>query len=335
MVTNLHWLRVAALAGSLAAVVASMSAVAAVERGGAAQSPGEAFSAWSPATSLETTAPFAHVSINTPALEGCPATSVDGRYLLFASNRGGAATGLDILISSRAQADEPWGSPASLAAPINTAANEFCPTPMPDGQTLLFVSTRPGGCGGGDIYFSTWMGGTQWSEPVNLGCEINSAGEEASPFLIIRDPNRWELYFSSTRAGGVLLEPAGQPVGDSDIYVSEIQPSGVFGRPSLVAGVNSEFDDSRPNVRGDDREIFFDSNRPGSAGIDIWSAVREQVSQAWTTPANVASVNSPANETRAYLSGDATILYLGSTRSDAEGASDLYLAKRTRVAGPR
>ena len=289
------------------------------------------FGAWSAASSLEAIAPFAHSALNTAALEGCPAVSVDGRYLFLASNRPGSA-GLDLWVSQRGQPNDPWGAPSNLGPAVNTPANEFCPTPLPDGRTLLFVSTRPGGCGGGDIYYTTWLGGNSFTEPVNLGCEMNSPGEEASPFLVMQDPARWELYFSSTRAGGILQETEGALVGDSDIYVVDIQPNGVIGRPSLVPGINTTFDDSRPNVRSDGGEIFFDSNRPGSQGVDIWTSVREQGAQSWNLPTNVVNVNSPGNETRAFLSSDGTTLYLGSTRSDAEGSSDLYMATRVRLA---
>jgi Tol biopolymer transport system component len=248
----------------------------------------------------------------------------------MATNRGGAATGLDIWVSLRSGTNQPWGAPIALAAPVNTAANEFCPTPLPDGRTLLFVSNKPGGCGGGDIYYTSWLGGNSFSEPVNLGCHVNSAAEEASPSLVILEPTRWQLYFSSTRAGGVLLEPQGEIAGDSDIYVVEIGATGFVGPPSLVPGVNTTFDDFRPNVRSDGREIVFDSNRPGSQGLDIWTSARELTAQAWNAPTNVASVNSTANETRPFFSGDGASLYLGSTRSDSEGSADLYVATRTR-----
>jgi hypothetical protein len=293
----------------------------------------ETFGVWSAATSLESTSPFAHATVNTTAQEGCPAISVDGRYLFLATNRGGVATGLDIWVSQRASASEPWGAPSRLGAPVNTPANEFCPTPMPDGRTLLFVSNKPGGCGGGDIYYTTWLGGSTFTEPVNLGCDINSPGEEASPLLVINDPARWQLYFSSTRAGGVLQEAQGELVGDSDIYVVEAGPNGWLGRPALAPGVSTAFDDSRPNVRSDGREMFFDSNRPGSQGVDIWTSVRDSTSQPWAAPTNVSSVNTTGNETRPFLSSDGTTLYLGSTRSDSEGLGDLYVATRVRAGG--
>jgi hypothetical protein len=202
---------------------------------------------------------------------------------------------------------------------------------MADGRTLLFVSTKPGGCGGGDIYYTIWLGGSMFTDPVNLGCDVNSPGEEASPFLVVRDSTSWELYFSSTRAGGVLQEPQGERVGDSDIYVSDVRPNGLIGRPSLVPGVNTVFDDFRPNLRSDGNEMFFDSNRPGSQGLDIWTSTRQLGS--WTVPINVTNVNTAGNDTRAYLSSDGTTLYLGSTRADSEGSGDLYVASRPRLGG--
>jgi hypothetical protein len=291
------------------------------------------FGPWSSAGSLESTPPFAHPSLNTTFQDGCPAPSADGRYLLLATNRGGPSAGLDIWISQRGSANDPWGAPVALPPPVNTPANEFCPTPAPDGRTLLFVSTRPGGCGGGDIYYTTWLGGNDFTEPVNLGCGVNSAGEEASPFLVADASGRWHLYFSSTRAGGVLQEAQGAVTGDSDIYMIEGGPNGFTSALSLVPAINTVFDDTRPNLSSDGREIFFDSNRPGSQGIDIWTSQRESIAHAFSEPVNVASVNSPANETRAYLGSDGTTLYLGSTRSDSEGSGDLYVARRVRLGG--
>jgi len=291
----------------------------------------KAFSDWSAAVSLEATFPYADASLNTAAQEGCPAVSADGLTLYMASNRGGASQGLDIWVSRRDHPNDSWGSPENLGAPINTAANEFCPTPLADGHTLLFVSTKPGGCGGSDIYASYRSGANTWAPPVHFGCDINSAGDEASPFLVADVGHRLELYFSSTRAGGFSEDALGAVTGDSDIYVSEVR-FGVLHRPRLVEGVNSVADDSRPNVRADGEEMFFDSNRQGSLGVDIWTSTRKHRQSGWGDPTVVANVNSTGNETRPFLSADAKTLYLGSTRSiDSEGAGDLYSASRVSL----
>ena len=72
----------------------------------------------------------------------------------MASNRPGGRGGLDIWAAHRDSADDPFDAPVNLGPPINTAADEFCPTPLINGKTLLFVSTKAGGCGGSDIYIA-------------------------------------------------------------------------------------------------------------------------------------------------------------------------------------
>lgn len=79
------------------------------------------------------------------------------------------------------------------------------------------------------------------------------------------------LYFSSNRGGS------------HDIY-----RSGGFAAPIAVAEINTSFDEFRPNVRKDGREIAFDSNRPGGLGAtDISAAVRSSVDESWSAPENL------------------------------------------------
>src|SRR6266536_6056230 len=120
---------------------------------GAAVTLGMNFDGWQPAVSVESVS-GTDPNFNTAFQDGCPAPSPDGRSIYMASNRPGGLGGLDIWVSRRGSADDPWGEPENLGAPINTAADEFCPTPLRDNHTLLFVSTKAGGCGGADIYSS-------------------------------------------------------------------------------------------------------------------------------------------------------------------------------------
>lgn len=272
------------------------------------------FGPWQPAQNLE--AVGGDDNLNTAALEGCPSISRDGLRLFFASNRAGGYGGLDIYISTRASVDDPWGAPVNAGAPINTSGDEFCPTPRRDGHGLLFVSTRAGGCGGSDIYSTRWHPLHGWAEPVNLGCDVNSAADEASPF-----PVGDEFYFSSTRSG------------TSKIYVAPIGDDGSIGEPVLAPGLNSSASDARPNLRRDGLEIFFDSTRAGGCGgADLWTSTRVSTSDPWTTPTDLGcDVNSSANDLRASLSWDGTHLYFGSNRSGGEGNLDLYVTTRART----
>jgi Tol biopolymer transport system component len=272
---------------------------------------------WSPAVNVEAI-PGTGSSLNSASLEGCPFVAQRGDVLYFASDRAGGAVGLDIWYSLQA-ADGTWGNPTNFAA-VNSSVDDFCPMAHRNGRTFLFVSTRAGGCGGGDIYMARLHQTKGWSAPTNLGCSVNSAAGEASPSL-----TDTELYFSSNRAGGI---------GGSDIYVSLIDGAS-FGAAVLALGVNTAQDDFRPNVRRDGLEIVFDSNRPGGlGGLDIWTATRTSTSGGWTGVGNLgANVNSAANDLRASLSWDATTLYFGSTRAGGEGSQDLYVTTRPKLTG--
>ena len=289
---------------------------------------------WSVAASIEQAPPGAHPTFNTAFLDGCPVTSRDGKAFYLASTRPGGLGGIDIWVSTRGSTDEPWGAPVNLGAPVNSEYNDFCPMPARDGHGFFFVSNRPGGCGGTDIYATRRRGDRGWDAPENLGCAVNSAADEAGPVPANEPGSGPVLYFSSTRAGGFAPEPAGAQAGDSDLYRSEWH-GGAFGRPALVLGVNSAAEDGQPYVRRDALELYFFSTRPGTLGAaDIYVATRTKARDAWTAPANLGpAINSAAAETRPSLSWDSATLYFGSTRAGGEGINDIYVATRERVTG--
>lgn len=78
------------------------------------------------------------------------------------------------------QHDTVWSAPLNLGDIINTAGVDCAPFLASDDKTLYFSSNGFSGYGGNDIYVSkrlddTW---TNWSEPENLGPEINSPLED-------------------------------------------------------------------------------------------------------------------------------------------------------------
>jgi Tol biopolymer transport system component len=84
---------------------------------------------------------------------------------------------------------------------VNTAFEDGQPNVRRDGREIFFFSNRPGTLGMADIYAATRASTSDtWSEPVNLGRDVNSAdGAETRPSL------SWDgttLYFGSTRPGG-------------------------------------------------------------------------------------------------------------------------------------
>jgi len=291
---------------------------------------------WSPAVSVD---PGRQQGVNTNVNDGCPVEAPDGHILFLATNRIPGAPGtkdLDIWVAYRDGEDHPWGSAEPLPAPVNTGAQEFCPTPLP-GNQLLFVSTRLNACGSGndpDIYHSRLrMSPLGWTEPAPFPCDpvtgINSPFEEFSPSLVQAD-GRTFLFFSSNRSTGT--------AGVHKIYSSELLPNGAWAPAVPIDKLNADgFSDARPNVSRDGLEIVFDSNRAGT--FDVYIATRGSLNAEWSTPKRLTSdVNSDtADETRASLSRDGLRLYFGSTRANAVlggGGGDIYVSTRKQAGSP-
>ncbi len=279
-------------------------------------------SQWGPAESVD---PGGLLGINTAAGEGCPSETPDAHMLFFASNRaGGIGPGTnDIWVSFRASRRSPWGAPVNVGAPVNSTANDFCPTPLP-GNQLLFVSSRGNQCAGPgnnpDIYYTRLQPSGGWLDPLHLGCEVNSGFEEFSPSLVQAE-GRTFLYFSSNR------------LGTHDLFVSVLSDAGVFGPAQPVSELNSDLQDSRPNVRKDGLEIVFDSTRDGGLP-QIFAATRSSVFKRWSAARRLGeNVNAgDFAQTRPTISRDGQRLYFGSSRPDeASGTvNDLYVAPRRR-----
>ncbi|HWA32843.1 MAG TPA: OmpA family protein, partial [Cyclobacteriaceae bacterium] len=112
--------------------------------------------------------------------------SSDGKAILFTVRNsanlfyGKADEERDIYVSTQ-QADGSWTPPLNLGKTINTYGDEVSPFLAADGRTLYYSTNGKPGYGGTDVFMSRRIGNswTQWTEPVNLGPEINSTGFDA------------------------------------------------------------------------------------------------------------------------------------------------------------
>lgn len=88
-----------------------------------------------------------------------------------------------------------WTKSASIGKPINSRYFESHASISTDGKRLYFLSNRKESLGGMDIFYSDLKDdGKSWSDPVNLGPEINTPLNEGSPFI---SSDGKTLYFSS------------------------------------------------------------------------------------------------------------------------------------------
>ena len=277
----------------------------------------KSFTDWNAPVNAETL-PGSSSSLNTAANDGCPILNPYDGSLYMASNRPGGQGGLDIWIAPRS--GEGWGTPYNAGPAINTAADEFCPTPA-RGNRFFFV--RRLSATDTDIYVVKDLPNQGFGTPQRLqtGADaINSPWEEWSPSWFETSDGREVLYFASTRRG----HPA-----------QEIYYSVDFGPAQLAqGGVESSASDARPNVRRDGLEIVWDSTRTGSEGTDIYSATRSSVDEPWGTAVQLGNgINSAGNESRASISWDGTRLMFGTTRAGGEGSADIWTSTREKSAG--
>ena len=326
---RLRYRKVPARSPAAAAAAAIGAAVLVVTLSGAGVA-GAHSSSWTTAQKIDEVGGN-NPELNTAYVDGCPIQSPDGRSLYMASNRpryeGDTRTDLDIWVARRASRHAPFGAPRNLGAPVNTTADDFCPTPVRR-NGLFFVSRQATdeSCGMGDIYFTRFNRRRGWQEPRHLSCAPtgpNSALDEQGPSFV-RVGWKALLYFSRSA-----------PTVPGDIYVSELRSSG-FGPAEPVAELNDAVaNDIQPNVRRDGREVVFSSNRTGTlGGQDIWVSTRSSVKDPWSAPVNLGdAVNtSGASESRPSLSWDGHTLLFGRAPGP-EGMSDIYVASRGRLKG--
>lgn len=132
-------------------------------------------------------------NVNIPnANNSAIALSNDGqRMLVF---RGGnLKTENGDIYESRLKGDE-WTEPSRLPPPVNSDFHESSASIAPDGRTIYFVSDRPGGKGGRDIWYCTQDKNGQWGEAKNMGDSINTSKDEEGVFI---HPDGKTLFFSS------------------------------------------------------------------------------------------------------------------------------------------
>lgn len=98
----------------------------------------------------------APLALNTRAKEFDPMFSADGRWLYFSSNRSDGHGGDDLYRA--AVRGSGHGKPENLGAGVNTAGDEWAPTPGRDVALLMFASNGHGGAGRHDLFFARWDG---------------------------------------------------------------------------------------------------------------------------------------------------------------------------------
>lgn len=197
--------------------------------------------------------------LNSTDNEGAQCISQDGRIMFFtACGRRDGAGRCDVYMCVNKGGT--WGKPRNVGAPLNSGAWESQPSFSIDGKTLYFVSDRAGGYGGLDIWKAVFENG-KWSSPENLGPDINTAGNEMTPFIHYDDHT---IYFASDGHIGM---------GGLDLFCARRNNAGEWYEvENLGYPINTAGDESGLIVAPDAHTAYYSSDRAGGlGGLDIYS----------------------------------------------------------------
>ncbi len=208
--------------------------------------------AWSAAELLPGT-------INTEGHDACSSISPDGKEIfIYKNDIDGESRGGDIYVSKISSSGK-WGAPKPLGKPVNTTYFEGGACIAPDGNTLYFVSERPGGYGHADIYMSKRKDRTTWDVPVNLGADVNTNEDEGGIFLA---PDGKTLFFTSQGFNSM---------GGYDIFKT-VNENGKWSKPvNLGYPINTINNDMSLTLSADAQTGYFISDRKGGLGdLDVY-----------------------------------------------------------------
>jgi hypothetical protein len=209
-----------------------------------------------------------------------------------------------------------WQEPTNLGPVINSVYDDWYPVIPEDGSYMIFVSNRPGGVGGPDLWISYKVGG-EWEAPENLGAEVNTGTGESAPYLAENDTM---LYFASFASGGY---------GGMDIWSCPLTDGAPGTKTNLGPEINTGNLECCPAVTSDGQTLYFCSDRPGGVGqMDVW--ISEKSGDTWSEPYNMGSVvNTAWTDCPRWLSDDGDTLVISSTCVGGYGQADLWYTVKT------
>jgi outer membrane protein OmpA-like peptidoglycan-associated protein len=248
--------------------------------------------------------------INSSNLEYFPSLTIDGKKLIFTRR---IQTDEDFYESDWVGGN--WTEAKPIGGKVNTDLNEGAQNISQDGTLLVFTGCNyPEGEGSCDLYYSV-RNNSGWTEPLNMGPNINSDAWESSPSL---SPDKKDLYFSSNRPGGF---------GGKDIWVTHKTSSGKWGVPvNLGPDINTDGDEGCPFMHADNRTLYFNSNgHMGYGATDLFLS-RKKDDQNWSVPENLGyPINTIDDEGSLIVAADGKTAYYASDRgAGSRGGLDIY-----------
>lgn len=268
---------------------------------------------------------------------------VDGKEVVVLGNEYGKKDRMFTGVSMAVRTGDTFSAPESVKITNNynysPNADFFM---IPGGQAMLLSAERDDSYGSRDLYVSFKQADGSWSEPLNLGGDVNTVGEEESPFIA---ENGTTLYYSTNGLSGY---------GGKDIYVA-LRKDNTWTKwtepENMGAGINGKGDDeyfSIPSTgnyayftrgeKGDDMDVF--SFKVDDLFVERSGPVYESMKHLTTQPVlitvkgNVTNgkTGEPMANTRVFVERLPDGVDVGETKTDAAGNYTLVLRPGARYA---
>ncbi|MBX9852377.1 MAG: OmpA family protein [Cytophagaceae bacterium] len=207
----------------------------------------------------------------------------------------------------------------NIGEKINSPYPDYAPVISADETELVFTSRRPNTTGGlkdehnhyyEDIYISVKDENGNWTDPVNIGSNINTSGHDASIGL---SPDGQELLIYKHDGMG-------------DVYYSILEADKWSAPKKMPGGVNSPKSwEPSASITSDEKILFFSSDREGGyGGRDIY-VTRKLPNEEWALPKNLGpKINTPYDDDAPFIHPDGTTLYFSSKGHNSMGGFDIF-----------
>lgn len=189
-------------------------------------------------------------NVNSFGHEACINLSPDGQTLIvFKDNNGNG----DIYYSTFDGKD--WSTLKEFGSDVNTEFWESHACLNSDGTLLFFVSDRPGGYGGKDIYRCVKLPNGNWSKALNMGPVINSEYDEDGAFI---HPDGKTFFFSSN---------GDKTMGGYDVMFATLNDDNKFTNVTNIGyPINTTDDDIFYVTSPDGKRGYLSSAKEGGFG---------------------------------------------------------------------
>lgn len=223
-----------------------------------------------------------------------------------------------------------WSAPEHLGPVVNSATRDENPTLSADGLSLYFISDRPGGVGGVDVWVTRRDSrSSPWEAPVNLGPPVNTSFTDGAPSL---SPDGHLLFIHSNRPGSL---------GGNDIWVAHRSGSkdeDDWETPvNLGTDVNTTDDEQGPDYVASDGggALYFNRGNQAVQQSDLYRVGLHRDGSTEGPAQPLTELNAAGfNDAAPTLRPDAREILFWSTRPGGLGGVDIWGSTRQSANHP-